>query len=683
MCRTGVLALPILLAALVNPAAADDRELCQDAKADGESRIAACTRAIGSRQWSGTDLARLHVSRADRFTSGRQRALDKALDDCNAAIAADPKHAPAYRCRGIVYFERKDFDLAIAEQDRALAINPRFPGAYFDRGRAFAAKPDQVRALADFDEAIRINASYASPYNGRGIIHHQQGNFDRAIADFSEAIRLDPKFTAAYFNRSRALVRKREFDRALADAEEAIRIDPQYLSGHIQRGYVLKEMRNFDGALAAFSRAAELDPRSPRPLVGRGDVFLDKKDNDRAIAEFDSAIRIDPAHAAAYSDRGFAYFRKGDLDQALKDLNEAFKHGPATAATYNHRALVLHAKRDYDEAIADLTEAIRLDPAFALAYSNRGRTYNAKKEFDRAIRDINEAIRLNPASPLPYWNRAISYENKRDFDKALTDWRTTLRLDPDNQNAIKAIRRLERGIAPPDAQKARVALVIGNADYRHSGRLVNPVNDASDFASVLRKLGFDVIEGRNLDKRGMEEKIREFGRKLDKASIGLFFYAGHGMQVDGDNWLIPIDARIESVGPRSERSAKVKTATINIAQVLSKMEAEQRVNLIFLDACRDSPFGRETGSGQPRGLAPIQNAVGTLTAFATKPYHVALDGDGRNSPFTAALLKHVSTPGLEIGAVMKRVRVDVIKSTGGEQVPFDESSLITDVVLAQ
>jgi uncharacterized caspase-like protein len=114
------------------------------------------------------------------------------------------------------------------------------------------------------------------------------------------------------------------------------------------------------------------------------------------------------------------------------------------------------------------------------------------------------------------------------------------------------------------------------------------------------------------------------------------------------------------------------------------MEAEQRVNLVFLDACRDNPFGKGSGGlAQPKGLAPIQNAVGTLTAFSTKPYHVALDGDGRNSPFTTALLKHVITPGLEIGGVMKRVRVDVIKSTGGEQVPFDESSLITDVVLAQ
>jgi len=361
-------------------------------------------------------------------------------------------------------------------------------------------------------------------------------------------------------------------------------------------------------------------------------------------------------------------------------VNEAFKH-EKVATMHNTRALVHHARRDYDEAIADLTEAIRLDRTYSTYYSNRGRTYNAKKEFDRAILDLNESIRLNPANSLPYWNRAISYENKRERDRALADWRTTLQLDPGNQNAIKAIRRLEQEKAAPGAvRKTRVALVIGNADYKYGGRLANPVNDAGDFANVLRTLGFEVIEGRNLDKRGMDEKIAEFARKLDKAGTGLFFYAGHGIQVDGVNWLIPVDARVEGGDLRPERAAAVKTASINVTQVLSKMEAEQRVNLVFLDACRDNPFGR---SGPAKGLAPIQNAVGTLTAFSTKPGHVALDGDGRNSPFTTALLKHIPTPGLEIGTVMKRVRVDVIKSTKGEQVPFDESSLITDVVLAQ
>jgi tetratricopeptide (TPR) repeat protein len=470
--------------------------------------------------------------------------------------------------------------------------------------------------------------------------------------------------------------RKGELNRALADADEAIRTDAQYLGGYAQRGSVLRQMRNFDDALAAFNRAAEVNPKSPWPPVGRGEVLLDKKDYDRAIAEFDSAIRLNPTYDIAYADRAYAYFRKGDLDQALNDVSDAFKYGKA-AGTYNSRALVQHAKHEYEEAIADLTEAIRLDPTNSTFYSNRGRTHNARKEYDWAILDLDQSIRLNPANPLPYWNRAISYENKGDLDRALADWRTTLRLDPDAQDAIKAIRRLEQVKAVPGAaRKSRVALVIGNADYKYGGRLANPVNDAGDVVNILRTLDFEVIEGRNLDKLGMDESIAEFARKLEKAGIGLFFYAGHAIQIDGDNWLIPIDAPIEGRDLRPDRASALRAATVNVAQVLSKMEAEQRVNLVFLDACRDNPFGRGAALGHVKGLAPIQNVVGTLTAFATKPHQVALDGDGRNSPFTTALLKHMPTPGLEIGAVMKRV-------PGGKQVPFDESSLITDVVLAQ
>ena len=140
MCRTAVLPLSILLAALTNPAVADDRALCHDAKADSESRIAACGRAIASKQWSGTELARLHVARAERFVVSRQPDLDRALDDCDAAIAADPKHAPGYRCRGAIHYERQDYDRAIAEQDRALGLSPRFAGAYWERGRALRSE---------------------------------------------------------------------------------------------------------------------------------------------------------------------------------------------------------------------------------------------------------------------------------------------------------------------------------------------------------------------------------------------------------------------------------------------------------------------------------------------------------------------------------------------------------------
>ena len=236
---------------------------------------------------------------------------------------------------------------------------------------------------------------------------------------------------------------------------------------------------------------------------------------------------------------------------------------------------------------------------------------------------------------------------------------------------------------PSSAEPSRVALVIGNGAYRYANPLPNPPNDAADVAAALRRIGFDVVEGRDLDKRAMEAKIVEFGRKLDGANLATFFYAGHGLQVGGKNYLVPIDAKVE-------RLAELSFETVEVSQVLAQMEADRRVNLVFLDACRDNPLARSlarnsvpgsrsTSVGQ--GLASIQSAVGTMIAYATQPDNVALDGAGRNSPFTAALLRHIATPGLEVSALMKRVRSDVVQSTNQKQVPWDHSSLMGDVVL--
>jgi uncharacterized caspase-like protein len=240
---------------------------------------------------------------------------------------------------------------------------------------------------------------------------------------------------------------------------------------------------------------------------------------------------------------------------------------------------------------------------------------------------------------------------------------------------------ISTSLEPARAASGRVALVLGNGAYQSVAPLPNPSNDAADIAQALRRIGFEVIEGRDLEKRAMEEKIRDFGRKLDKADVALFFYAGHGLQVGGKNYLVPIDAKLE-------RAGDLNFETVEVGLVLGQMEADKRVNLVFLDACRDNPLARSlaralgarsTAVGQ--GLASIQSAVGTMIAYATQPDNVALDGDGRNSPFTTALLKHLATPGLEISSLMKRVRADVVAATRDRQVPWDHSSLMGDVVL--
>ncbi|MBP0464500.1 caspase family protein, partial [Roseomonas sp. PWR1] len=227
----------------------------------------------------------------------------------------------------------------------------------------------------------------------------------------------------------------------------------------------------------------------------------------------------------------------------------------------------------------------------------------------------------------------------------------------------------------------RVALVIGNGDYTHGTPLRNPANDARRMAEVLEGAGFEVVLGLDLDRRGMETKIREFGNRLEGGRIGLFFYAGHAMQVAGENYLLPIDAMLE-------RERDLAFETVSLGQVLRAMESSAATNLVFLDACRDNPltrsFQRSLGTRSAavgQGLAQVQSGLGTLVAYATQPGNVALDGRDANSPFTSALAQHLATPGVDIAIAMRRVRESVVAATGGRQVPWDHSSLTGDVVL--
>ena len=227
----------------------------------------------------------------------------------------------------------------------------------------------------------------------------------------------------------------------------------------------------------------------------------------------------------------------------------------------------------------------------------------------------------------------------------------------------------------------RVALVIGNSGYEHVAALKNPYNDAAGMTEKLTGLGFEVVTGQDLSLRDMRQTVREFIRKLDGADLALFFYAGHGLQVSGENYLVPVDAELGS-----HLDLEFEALPANL--VLNAMEQTAKVNLVFLDACRNNPFTENlarsmgTRSGAlGRGLAKIGSGVGSLISFATQPGNVAQDGDGENSPFTTALLKHLGTPGQDITRDLVMVRRDVLEATKGQQVPWDNSSLTGEVIL--
>lgn len=221
----------------------------------------------------------------------------------------------------------------------------------------------------------------------------------------------------------------------------------------------------------------------------------------------------------------------------------------------------------------------------------------------------------------------------------------------------------------------RVALVIGNGDYAAAGTLTNPVNDAEDIAAKLRAMGFTVVDGYNLGKRDLEQKIGEFADALEGADAGLFYYAGHGIAVEGRNFIVPTDARLDI-------PAKLKLEALPIDDVLDLMSQQARTSILILDACRNNPFSRSLRSASTTrsvqmadGLAQFDSAKGSFIAFSTAPGAVAMDGTGRNSPFAAALLKHIGDPGQSINDMMISVRRDVVTETKDFQNPMAWDSL--------
>lgn len=220
----------------------------------------------------------------------------------------------------------------------------------------------------------------------------------------------------------------------------------------------------------------------------------------------------------------------------------------------------------------------------------------------------------------------------------------------------------------------RFALVIGNSDY-DIAPLRNSVNDAKDMAQTLATLGFEVIYKENVRKEDMKRVVRLFGDKIRNGGIGLFYFAGHGLQVKGLNYLVPVDAKLSS-------EEEVEYECIEVGFVLALMEtARNDMNIIILDACRNNPFARSFRSIS-RGLAPINAPPGTLIAYATGPGFVASDGNGRNGIYTQELLRNLTVPDLGIEEVFKRVRISVLYLTQSKQTPWESSSLTRDFYFA-
>src|SRR5215203_5256432 len=232
---------------------------------------------------------------------------------------------------------------------------------------------------------------------------------------------------------------------------------------------------------------------------------------------------------------------------------------------------------------------------------------------------------------------------------------------------------------PAFAEK-RVALVLGNSAYRNVAPLTNPINDSARIASTLKEAGFDVVDSRrDLSAADTRRALRDFADRARDADIAVIYYAGHGVEVDGTNYLIPVDAKLE-------RDTDVYDEALSLDRVLVAIEPAKRLRLVILDACRDNPFSKTmkrtiASRAIGQGLAKVEpSSPNMLIAYSAKAGSTAADGDGKNSPFTLALAKHLTTPGLDVRRAFGFIRDDVLKNTGNRQEPFVYGSLGGDDV---
>jgi tetratricopeptide (TPR) repeat protein len=659
------------------------RQTCDNFKADPDDRIPACTRLLESGR-KDFDVGTIYSTRANAwYLKGN---FDNAVVDYQAAINHNPKLSVALQGLGNSYFRKSEFRLAIKAYSDALAAEKKSAELYNNRGLAQLNVGEFSSAVRDFGEAIKINPKFSSAYNNRGIAYSKYKQFEPAIKDFTKAIEIDPKFVDAYMGRAEVLiVEKSDLDGGLRDYDKAISLDAKNWKAHSARGEVMRLKGNLDQAMADHEEAVRLNP-NPESFGNRALAWKAKGDLDRAIADYDDAILLNPNYAPAYAARGAILRLKGDLDRSLADLDKAVSLNPRSATFLYLRGETLRERGALDKAITDYDEALRLIPGLAAVYANRGLAFESKGDLAKARADFDKALKLPSVSDAEITKPAQEIAKAH---LAALEAKERAALEAKEKAALeaKAIKAAEIPLAnsgmlqPALADPGRrVALVIGMSAYASHSALPNAKRDAQAVAASLREVGFQtVVEGYDLDKRKLESTLQSFAQQATTANWAVIYYAGHGIEIGGTNYLIPIDAKLAT-------DRDVSFEAVPLDHVMLAAEGAKKLHLVLLDACRDNPFAKTmqrtasltSRSIVSRGLASIEPEAGTMVVYAARAGEVALDGTGDHSPFAQALVNNFKKPRVEIRKLVDLVRDDVMKTTDRRQLPFHYGTLPGD-----
>ena len=466
------------------------------------------------------------------------------------------------------------------------------------------------KAIADANQIIRLKPNDAAGYSDRASYYFRKSDFDNAIADLTQAIRLNPDGAASdYWVRASAHNFKGDYVHAIEDATHAIETAPNIeleqlrlmvlRTSYSARAMARSNAGDFENALNDYNEAIKFNLNDADGYASRGQFYVWRKQYDLAIQDFDKALQLDPKEWSSRSGKALALVQLGKIDEASHEVDTGLRLGSRRDSFISVRGLIAHEQGKYAQAVDDLSEAIKLSMFKAPAnYMRRGQAYEKLGQKALAMADYTAAVELNVPNPAQRDARVIARE----------------RLGVLQGEAIAAqqpaqTEQQQQKPQPPIDPGRRIALVIGVGAYKNAPGLRNPPNDAAAVAKALRELGFaDVTEVLDPSRADLEAALMAFGDKAAEADWSVIFYAGHGMQVDGHNFLIPTDAKLDS-------DRHVNFETVVLDRVIESMNGTKKLGLVILDACRDNPFlkrMRQTRSVRSfgQGLAAVEPSQG-------------------------------------------------------------------------
>jgi tetratricopeptide (TPR) repeat protein len=534
-----------------------------------------------------------------------------------------------------------------------------------------AARLTACSAVVADDKAPGKPKAFASWYIADSLV--KKRDYDGALALLNKAQELDPDSALVLNLRGLAYSNKGEEERALADYAAALQKRPNFPSPYNNRGLIFMRRGELQRAYDEFNIALSLNSGTNRAinLFNLGRVQTLRKQYESALAYFAEGKQLNPEGWQIPNYRCTTFAEMGRLDEALADCNEVLAQHPKWAGPLAWRGNVYLVKGNLDAALKDYNEAIRLSPNFVRAYVGRGQLYEQRKDMAAARADYRSAGAA--LTKVDDYETTLARGFARERLAALVAADPSLRNQP--AGPVTSPGGKPGTPAAPTADGARkVALIVGNGAYKSVPKLDNPPRDARLIADTLRGLGFQTVTlASDLARDQFFSALRDFGREAEKSDWAVVYFAGHGMEIGGVNYLIPTDAKLAA-----DRDAE--NQAVALEQVIAAVSGARKLKLVMLDACRDNPFENNMQHTiamklVSKGLSNIEPEAGFMVVYAAKHGETALDGDSLNSPFATAVAREIKVPKVEVRRLFDIVRDDVWNSTNRRQQPFTYGSL--------